>query len=389
MLTIAFYMITKTRISLLLLASLFLNTALHAQTEEAKKETESRPPSTVAVVVVNRAGPAFTDRVQAFEDRIIASVTSDKLQLVSREDVLKSIKQGEVDEAFEKQGSAIRLAHSLGADYLLLVSIVSMDREEKEFEGYGVKTRNDIFTLEASYRLTSVVQGGSLFANTVTVTETIRQMENSVQSTGHVANRLLSRAATELGSKIRKDTGTSGLPIVKKTTGEVSVTINAVMEDFKVPDVVKGEDGKYRVTENTYQLDVSGVNIEVNGLLIGSTSATTPLKVPAGINRLRISRAGYETVERNVNFVDGQTLTIPMRMDAQGMARMKEIVAGLQKIKRDAALTDAEVEVLQGQATYLKQSGVRLDHRSDVKSDIKVDADKLPDIHETRNSLFP
>jgi hypothetical protein len=382
-------MITKTRISLLLLLGWILPVVLHAQVKEEIKEAGSIRPAKVAVVVVNRAGPAFTDRVQAFEDRIIAAITSDKLQLVSREDVIKSLKPNEVDEAFEKHGSAVRLANSLGAEYLLLVSIVSMDREEKEFEGYGVSTKNDIFTLEATYRLVSVLQGGALFAGATTVSETIRQTENSAQSTGNVANKLLSRAAIELGEKVRKDTGTSGLPVAAKQAGEVSVIIQAVMEDFKVPDVVKGEDGKYRVTENAYQLDVSGATIEVNGLLVGSTSATVPQKVPAGINRLRISRPGYEPIERNVNFVEGQTLIIPMRMDAQGMARMKEIVAGLQQIKRNAALTDAEVEVLQGQATYLKQSGIRLDHRTDVKSDVKVDADKLPDIQQTRNSIFP
>jgi hypothetical protein len=97
-----------------------------------------------------------------------------------------------------------------------------------------------------------------------------------------------------------------------------------------------------------------------------------------------------------VNFFPNQRLLINMRLDDKGMERLQEMVVFLNGLKQSAALTQAEVDRIEGIATYFKQSGIRLDHRSDVnvdqrsdhKSDIKVDTKEGIEVHQTQNSLF-
>lgn len=350
---------------------------LTEQAEEAKK------PHNAAVFVLNRAGPRFEQRIPGYEDRIIAAVAGHGLNVISREDALNSVTPSEIDEAFLQQTTAIRLAQNLGADYLLIVSLVSFDQDERVFDGYGITTKNVICTLESAYRLVTLVKGASVVGDTVVVSETVRQTIDSTESGNAVIGKLLSRSATELGNRINQAAG-RGLASAEKKPGQVLVTIEATMQDWNVPDVIKGEDGHYRITENTYQLEVFGANIEVNGLTIGTTSAEEPIEVPAGLNRLRISRPGYEPVERMVNFVAGQRLSIPMSMDEKGMKRMKEMTALLHSLKKDASLTDAEISRIEGIATYFRQSGIRIDRRQDIK----VDTDQPIQIKQTKNSLF-
>lgn len=366
-----------------MLVGLLSTAGLIGQSEQTSESEVKKKEHNAAVFVLNRAGKIFDSRVQAYEDRIIAAVAGHGLNVISREDALSSIKPTEIDEAFLEQTSAIRLAQTLGADYLLIVSLVSFDQEDRTFDGYGITTKNVICTLESAYRLVTLVKGASVKGDTVVVTETSRQTVNMMESGGSVLNKLLSRSATELGNRVNQ-AAAGGLASAEKLPSQVEVVIQATMQDLSVPDVVKGENGQYQVTANTYQLEVFGANIEVNGLTIGTTSATQSISVPAGVNRLKISRPGYEPVERMVNFVEGQRLLIPMTMDEKGMKRMMEMTALLRSLKKDAALTDAEISRIEGIATYFRQSGIRIDRREDIK----VDTDQPIKVEQTQNSLF-
>lgn len=360
----------------------FTGVGLSAQ-EQTQQTEEAKKPHNAAVFVLNRAGPLFEHRVQGYEDRIIAAVAGHGLNVISRQDALNSITPSEIDEAFLKQTTAIRLAQNLGADYLLIASLVSFDQDERVFDGYGITTKNVICTLESAYRLVTLVKGASVVGDTVVVSETVRQTVDSTESGGAVIGKLLSRSATELGNRINQ-AASCGLAAAEKVPSQVPVIIQATMQDLSIPDVIKGEDGRYMVTANTYQLEVFGANIEVNGLTIGTTSAEEPIMVPSGLNRLKISRPGYEPVERMVNFVSGQRLLIPMTMDKKGLERMKEMTVLLHALKKDAALTDAEISRIEGIATYFRQSGIRIDRREEIK----VDTDQPIQIQQTKNSLF-
>jgi hypothetical protein len=105
--------------------------------------------------------------------------------------------------------------------------------------------------------------------------------------------------------------------------------------------------------------------VEINGITVGS--APSQLEVPPGLNKLRLTREGFKPFERTVNFYDGQTLTVALQMSDAGYARWKDVVAAYTGLENNRKLTDAEVEVLQGYAQMLRQSGIKVDTDEGLK----------------------
>ena len=62
-----------------------------------------------------------------------------------------------------------------------------------------------------------------------------------------------------------------------------------------------------------------------------------------------------------LNFYDGQTLTVALQMSDEGYARWKDVVKTYTALENNRKLTDAEVEVLEGYAQMLRQSGIKVD----------------------------
>ena len=105
-------------------------------------------------------------------------------------------------------------------------------------------------------------------------------------------------------------------------------------------------------------------------------SAPGKLQVKPGLSKLRLTRDGYQTWERTINAVEGQTINVAMQMSPEGLARWQELTAFMNALKDQAKLTDAQIEVLKGQAQMLRQSG------------FKVDTKDAPTINVGTRSLF-
>jgi len=69
---------------------------------------------------------------------------------------------------------------------------------------------------------------------------------------------------------------------------------------------------------------------------------------------------------------------IPMKITAEERVRWQEMARFFADLKTDAALTDAQVSVLEGYATMLRNSKLSIDQRSDQKTDVKVDTNQAP-----------
>ena len=110
---------------------------------------------------------------------------------------------------------------------------------------------------------------------------------------------------------------------------------------------------------------VSDVNVEINGITVGSAPGT--FEVMPGLNKLRLTREGFKPYERTVNCYDGQTLTVALQMTDDGFARWKDVVKAYTALENNRKLTDAEVEVLRGYAQMLRQSGIKVDTREGLK----------------------
>ena len=144
-----------------------------------------------------------------------------------------------------------------------------------------------------------------------------------------------------------------------------------------VPDIRVLDDGTLTVTTNHLAIQVVDATVEVNGTAIGS--APGKFKVSPGLNKMKISREGFKDWERTVNFSDGQKFNVALQMSDAGYARWKDNTTFLFGLKTGEKMTDAVVKVAEGFAQTLRQSGYRVDTRTDVKANIEAKGKSLFD----------
>ena len=115
---------------------------------------------TVAIFVANRADKSGDNDLGALEDYITGSVTNLNVQVISGETALDAVssmapgaKATALDQQFAEGTSAVRLAQTLGANYLLQVTLTGFDSNRRKIDAYGVKSTNDERTVRVTYKI--------------------------------------------------------------------------------------------------------------------------------------------------------------------------------------------------------------------------------------------
>ncbi len=383
-----------------------------------------------AIFIENRAGKTFDSKVSVLEDFITSRITEKGYSVISREAVIGAFRnysirdtkdsdlnmtQGELDQHvddktfsqwiapvmakmlsdtvkritnegattaegetpgmkseqhLDSDSSVLRLAQMMGADYIIVASITSFGSQKKVFEGYGVKTVNLVYNLRASYKILDAVQGGSMASDMVKVSKTLRFTEHSMTEDSDVINELLVDAAVKIAESLEKKQIASPPP--KPDLVEITITCN--MQDIAqlpitIPDIRVKDDNTIVIEKERLDVQVLNVAVEFNGTVIGSTPGT--FKVPPGLNKIRLTREGFRDWERTVNVIAGQKLNIALQMNEAGYTRWKDNIKFLQKLKNGEKLTDATAEIIKGGAQMLKQSGYKVDAKTDIKGNLK------------------
>ena len=359
-------------------------------------ETNKASAKKVAIFTANRAEAVLNDQMPVFEDMMIAQVTDLGFEVISREvalgaagDLLKKSEINELDALLSDQTSSLRLSQNLGADYLLFATLMGLDEEKRSVSAYGVKYNNHIYTLRASYRVLDGNTGASLTAGMVEPTRTIQQTKNSQISTTGLVRELLAKASREMASSLGQKNAQGAIATVEVAKSQVEFKISITLNDVQFPEVILDADGRAHLSSNSVNIQPLAVAVDLDGFTIGSTGTgvAAVLNASPGLHRIRLAREDLVTVERNINIHDGMQLSMTMQLTDKARAKWQQDTLFLDTLKRRAELTDAEVERVRGLAQQLRQSGYRVDIRSDAKSDIKVDTDEGIKIKQNQ-SLF-
>jgi hypothetical protein len=369
-------------------------------TTRVTERTVSRPAPQVrkvAIFIKNRAGEALDDKVLVLEDLVVGRITDLGFAVIAREDVVNAVATfagegankgdenevgADLDAILSNSTSALRLAQNMNADYIFSASITSFGQNKRAFRGYGVETVNIESVLRVSYRINDLLDGGSLTAGVVKATNMTRFDENAGADL-EVVNDLLDGASVKLAEQLQAKV-TAGT-IRDTPAGEqqfASITVNCTAQDLNIPDIVRLPDGEYAITENPLRLQIQGATIEVNGVAVGTTPG--PVEVPRGLNKLRITREDYEPWERTVSFRDGQELNIALVMTERGRQKWLQNAAIFDAMKQSNKLTDANIEAIRGFAQMLRQSGYKVD----TKSDITVNTEEGLKIEQKNQSFW-
>lgn len=368
-------------------------------TARAAEPAAATPPPTrkAAIFVDNRAGKELNPKVIVLEDFISSRVATLGFQVMNREIVINALKNysadqpkpskqetagAELDQMLTDNTSALRLAQNLGADLVLHVSIATCGSEKKDYEDkeLGLRTVNLTHTLRVSYKVVEGWGGGAFMGDTFRVAKTTRFTANLKTQDSDVINELLDEASLKVTEHIGKRGAAINAASVARPNF-VKITITPRMTDLAnlpvtVPKIEIGEDGKPVVRGQHTAAQAMDVNVDLDGVSIGSAPNT--FSVPPGLHKMRLSRQGFQDWVKTINCFEGQLLEVSLQMTEEGYQRWKDNTGFLQALEKERKLTEAEVKVLEGKAQLLRQSGFRIDLQNKstntplIKSDINL-----------------
>ncbi len=340
-----------------------------------------------AVVVSNRADPKWNDKVSALEDLLSARLADHGFRLVSRELVTSNLRQfvpsdapaddesarsaAAAEAAFLDQSSALRLAQSLGVDYVLHASIASYAESQRTTTAYGTALKNHTWTMRVAYKVLDAQGGGSLVGDVIQVnrTEQANEHASALLELEGVFDDLLDEASRQLAGSLRVRSASGRIAQAKPAAKSVTITLRVEAADLYIPDVRLTTDNVVVLGESQFKLTPLNATVEVDGVAVGV--APGPITLKPGFSRLRLSREGFEPWERTINATDGQVLSAALTMSSEGLTRFRQSTEFLHDLKNEAKLTDAHAKALEGLAKMLEQSGLKVDYKVDTKENLK------------------
>lgn len=355
------------------------------------QEDKAAPKARLAAMFIkNRAGTQFDSKIPVFEDLLTGEITDMGFRVMSPEDTVKALQTfagvkpdqtipgAKLDELLENNTSALRLAQNMGVDYMILASITTFGKDSQLLRrpDLGIDRKITTFKLRTTYKILDASIGDSISAGNILSTQKIQEAEGVREETD-LLNDLLSDAAKKISAELKAKGGTEAIADARKQEGAANFIISCSMQDLSVPEVVKDEAGNYTLTGNRYKLEPISVTVELDGVVIGTAPGN--LTAAPGLHKMRLSREGFEDWERTINIREGQQLNVAMTLTAEGRAYWLQMAEFFARMKREERLSEADAELIRGVAQKMRQSGVRIDS----KSDVKVDTKDAPTINQT------
>jgi hypothetical protein len=358
----------------------------------------------IAIFIKNRADKTLDEKVGSLEELLtakLAGVFADKelpVSIVSREDVLNAVStfadQGankgddklagaELDKLLSNNTSAVRLSQTLNADYLLMVTITQFSRDVKAFDGYGVTTVNVEDKMGLSYKTLDGTTGGTIDGGTVESTHRRRLSKESVQGLT-IANELLSDASTKISSKVSDRLAKTLQRAPATDVAKVNLTVIATLQGTTLPEIVKNDKGQWVVGEGRYAIAALNASVDINGFTLGSAPGT--FAIPKGTHKISVNRQGCDNYDKTLLINSDMKLEVPLRMtDAEFLRHLTQI-GFLQDLKQGAALTEGQVNVLNGTAEFLRKSHMRIDATNMPTTMVNVNQQGVTSVNQNTNT---
>jgi len=352
---------------------------VYETTKTYQQDTPRDVQRKIAIIVQNRGSAAFNDKVPVLEDLVSSRVAGKGFSVISRDDVTRSLKDystgkdpngelGALDRSLEDNSSALRLAQNLGADYILVPSIVSLGTEKKNYSGNGINTLNITHKLRVTYKIVEAGQGGAVRGGAFTSEKTIRQTADLQTESSDVINELLDDAADQLASAIVQNAPSLSAEVAKAAM--VNFNVACTMTDPRQQPILISAlgitaDNHVVLTNQPIAVQAMDVTVELDGVALGSAPGS--FQGRPGLHKIRLSREGFDPWERTVNIYEGQNLRVALQMSNAGYARWADTTAFLATLDANRKLTDAEVKRIEGIAEFFKNSHYRVDTKENIK----------------------
>jgi hypothetical protein len=202
-------------------------------------------------------------------------------QLVS-DTIAKEGSGAQWDALLSERTSALRLAQSLGADFVVLASLSSVTREERTFNDGTLQLTSHNHVLRVAYRIAEAGEGGTLVGDTIRVSRNIRGTQTAGIESTEIFNQLVDDAVSGLlkafPAKVVQVAKTEVSKAAWIEVGIAAVPVDLTQNPLQLPDLRVGADGSVAKTAaGAVDVVLGDVSIEIDGVLVGTTPATLRL----------------------------------------------------------------------------------------------------------------
>jgi hypothetical protein len=223
----------------------------------------------------------------------------------------------------------------LGADYLILVSLISFDKSSRVTADQAAITT---YRLTMSAKVLDSVRGGSVFGKNVTHQYPVNTGSGGGSDDGYL-HSLSQQGAEKLGAVLAASAAT-WRRVAPADAAQVSFTVSTTIDELinglelgaRAPNDLLGE----------LRHAVGGCTVELDGAALGSTPGT--FKATPGLHQLRVSRPWMKAWQQTVNIQEGAVFRVALELSSEGLAKWSSAEA----FKAAAALAYAEAAFKRG-----------------------------------------
>ena len=345
-------------------------------------------PITLALFIRDVSPEVPDQKVLVLENYINAWLTSNRISIINRAEVLNAVSNlandgpnkgtgdpmnTEAERLLSDQTSAVALARNLGADGLVMATITSLQEKRIEVRDPQRGNYDNIFyTLDVTWNVLDGSSGSTIASNIAQAREGMRQ--TSTQTISFNIDPLLRDTAKQIGQGIQQAMARPGTRRPVAAADEVPVQIRVTLADLSVPEIRKQPDGSYIIGANRYQLEPLACNVIVDGMMAGSAPGV--INMTLGPHRIRIERPMVTPFEKFVVVKPGMALNIPLSLSAEGRRQWQEQTLFFEQLKDGAVLRDSQMKDAEAAAEFMRNSRVNID-TSNVQ---RLDLDEKPSL---------
>ena len=343
--------------------ALVIGLAVQPAMAENGGEGSGEAPLRAAIFVQNRAGDAYEGQIDVLNDLITARLTEQGFSVIDKQYVaerfretrdydaelkktIEALTEGEIDLVLDdtlRDSPALRLAQTIGADYIIVASLTSIGHTEKTFSGkgtiHGVDNRVTDYTALVTLRVLEASGGGSVYGDSIRAVERIPETGNLKVVSSDIISNLLDDAAARIAKRVGRRTDEIRAAGARQP-GAVEFSVN-----------ISG---------------VEGATIELDGAAIG-TSGEGPVRVsaPPGIHSMRVTREWFKPWQKPVNVQSGQVVNVALELTDAGVERFRNLegfktAMAIAREKGDAGEM-GELLVSEGEKKKREESYVHID----------------------------
>lgn len=307
----------------LMALALTLTVGLLALPAAGEGEETPAPMLRAAIFVQNRAGDTYEGQIDVLNDLITARLTGMGFSILDKQYVaerfreardydaelkktIEALTEGEIDLVLDdtlRDSPALRLAQTIGADYIIVASLTSIGHTEKTFSGkgtiHGVDNRVTDYTALVTLRVLEAAGGGSVYGDSIRAVERIPQTGNLKVVSSDIISSLLDDASARIAKRVGRR-----------------------MEEIRAAGTRQPGAVEFSVNIS----GVEGATIELDGTAIG-TSGEGPVRLsaPPGIHSMKVTREWFKPWQKPVNIQSGQVVNVALELTDVGIERFRNL----------------------------------------------------------------